>query len=172
MLKSPYHTGRVAALRAIFPRAKFIHICRHPYAVYRSNMHMVREGWVVFQLQDPDERDSYQTRFLDNYRALEETFYRDTAELPSQDVVEVRLEDLEQDAIGEIRRAYSELGLEYNMRFHQRLKRYLKSVAGYRKNRLPELSEDERRQVQMKMGSFLRQWGYERDDSGRSADAA
>jgi hypothetical protein len=172
LLKSPYHTGRVAVLRSIFPKAKFIHICRHPYAVYRSNMHMAREGWVVFQLQDPDERDCYATRFLENYRALEEAFYRDSASLPAHDVAEVRLEDLERDPIGEIRRIYRQLGLTYTVHFHRRLTRYVKSIAGYQKNRLPELSEEERQRICAAMGPFLERWGYAVGDSQRPAHAA
>jgi hypothetical protein len=172
LLKSPYHTGRVALLREIFPEAKFIHIARHPYAVYRSNQHMAREGWVVFQLQDPDQQDCYQSRFLDNYRALEEAFSRDASQLPRSDVAEVRLEDLECNPISEIRRIYAELGLEYGARFHARLTRYLQSVEDFQKNRLPELSAEDRRQVDERMGPFFERWGYDRHEPRRSAKAA
>lgn len=163
LLKSPYNTARVAALHQMFPQAKFIHICRRPQAVYRSNLHAVREGWVVFQLQDPDERDCYRTRFLDNYRAMEEAFERDAARLPPRSVARVRFEDLERDPIGQVRRLYRELGLEVTATFAARLQRYLATVADYQKNRHVELPEAERLAVNAKMGSFLARWGYADD---------
>src|SRR5437762_7176034 len=38
LLKSPPHTGRIEMLSRLFPGAKFIHIVRHPYALYPSTM--------------------------------------------------------------------------------------------------------------------------------------
>ncbi len=160
LLKSPYNTGRVAALRKLYPRAKFVHICRHPYTVYKSNMHMAEQGLVVFQLQDPDQADSYATRFLANYRELEETFARDAAELPSGDVARVRFEDLERDPVGQVRRIYAELGLEFDARLERRLTAYLQSVSGYKKNRHRELPEHTQREIDAELGPFLDAWGY------------
>jgi hypothetical protein len=164
LLKSPYNTARVATLREMFPNAKFIHIYRHPYAVYPSNIHAAREGFVMFQVQDPDPRDSFETRFLDKYRALEEAFYRDAKKLPAGDIAEVRFEDLERDPIAEIHRVYSELGLELHPRLRRRLERYLESIADYKKNRLKELSESQRREIDAVMGSLMEQWGYASSD--------
>lgn len=160
LLKNPYNTARVAALSEIFPRARFIHIHRHPYDVYRSNMHTAREGHIVNQLQDPDEADSYQTRFLDNYRAMEEAFYRASRELSPENVVEVRFEDVERDPLGEVRRIYAQLGLVFSARFQERLQRYLESVAGYQKNRFGSLPEDVQARIDAQMGLFMERWGY------------
>ena len=161
LLKSPYHTGRVHVLREMFPRAKFIHLVRNPYDVYRSNMHLVREGMVIWQLQDPDVNDSYSTRFLENYLGLEEAFYRDASALPGEDVAELKFEDLERDAIGQIERVYSELGLEITSKFRQRLEDYLEDVSDYKKNRHRELPDGERSQIDAVMGSLTRRWGYD-----------
>jgi len=161
LLKNPYNTARVAALTELFPRARFIHIYRHPHAVYRSNMHTAREGHVVNQLQDPDPADNYQTRFLDNYRAMEEAFYDQSKGLPDDRVAEVRFEDLERDPVGEVRRLYARLGLEFSERFARRLERYLEGVAGYRKNRFKPLSDEEQAAVARAMGPFFHKWGYD-----------
>jgi hypothetical protein len=168
VLKSPYNTARVAALRELFPRAKFIHLYRHPYTVYRSNVHTAREGWVVFQLQDPNPRDCYETRFLENYRAMEDAYYRDASELPKGDVAEVRFEDLERDPLGEIRRLYRKLGLSYDARFERRLTKYLATLQGYQKNRFADLPPDVRRQVDHCLGEYFLRWGY---PSGPARDA-
>jgi hypothetical protein len=165
LLKSPYNTSRVAALRKLFPRAKFIHIHRHPYAVYRSNVHLAREGWVVFQLQDPPRHDCYESRFLANYRAMEDAFYRDAAKLPAEDVVEVCFEDLERDPLGVVRQLYAQLGLPLDSRFEQRLQDYVDTLSGYQKNRLPDLPPFERRQIDRHLSEYFERWGYSRDES-------
>jgi len=161
LLKNPYNTARVAALADLFPKARFVHIHRHPHSVYRSNMHTAREGHVVNQLQDPDPADNYQTRFLDNYRDMEEAFYRESAELPADQVAEVRFEQLERDPIGEVRRLYGELGLEFTEAYQTRLERYLAGIAGYKKNRFKPLSDEEQQAIAETMGPFIEQWGYD-----------
>ena len=147
-------------LRELFPRAKFIHICRHPYDVFRSNRHLARHGFVVFQLQDPDPTDNYETRFLETYREMEEAFCRDIADLNPHDVVQVRFEDVERDPMGQVQQIYNQLGLTYTPELHVRLERYLSGIAGYRKNRFNTLSEDERREIDRVMGPLMQRWGY------------
>jgi len=161
LLKNPYNTARVGALAEMFPRARFIHIHRHPYAVYRSNMHTAAEGHIISQLQDPDPADNYQTRFLDNYRRMEDAFYRDAALLPDDQVVEVRFEDLERDPLGELRKVYSRLGLQFTPEYERRVERYLASIAGYQKNRFRPLPDEVRRAVDQAMGAYFARWGYD-----------
>ncbi|MCA9270808.1 MAG: sulfotransferase, partial [Planctomycetales bacterium] len=171
LLKSPYNTARVAALREMFPRAKFIHIVRHPHATYRSNVHLAEHGWAVFQLQDADPQTSFASRILENYRDQEDAFYRDAAALPPHDVAEVRFEDLEGDAIGEVRKIYDALSLEFTPQFEARLRAYLESVAGYQKNRFKKLPADEQARVDAVMGDYARRWGYA-DDGSAAGKAA
>jgi len=162
VLKSPYNTGRVAILREMFPAAKFVHIVRHPHTVYRSNMKLAREAFPFWQLQEPDPKDCYETRFLDNYFELEDTFYRDAAKLPAKDVIDIHFDELERDPIGVIRRIYNQLGLKYSEEFHQRLERYMATVADYKKNEFKPLPEELAQKIDAKMGPFLKRWGYDK----------
>ena len=166
LLKSPYNTGRVRLLRETFPRAKFVHICRHPYAVYRSNMHLAREGLVVFQLQTPDPNDSYETRFLGHYRKMEDACAEDMANLPPEDRAHVRLEDLEQDPISQIRAIYAELGLTISPEFERRLTAYVARLGEYQKNRFAALDDATQRKIDSAMGTWMRDWGYEDERAG------
>ncbi len=160
LLKSPYNTARVEALRQMFPNAKFIHIYRHPHRVYRSNLHLANDGFAVFQLQDPDERDCFKTRILDNYRWQEDSFYQDMSRVPEGNVAEVRFEDLEQDPLGEIRRLYSELNMEFDAALEERLRRYVASLAGYKKNKLKPITGEMGRRIDEKMAPYIQKWGY------------
>ena len=90
LLKNPYNTARLALLAELFPRARFVHIHRNPYTVYRSNAHLEREGHVLNQVQDPLPESSYSARFLENYRLMEDTFYRDAEVAAPGTVSELR----------------------------------------------------------------------------------
>jgi hypothetical protein len=161
LLKSPHNTGRVVSLLEIFPQAKFIHICRHPYTVYRSNAHLAREGHVINQLHDPDECNSYEAHFLNNYRAMEEAFARDSCGLPNQQVIKVRFEDLEHDPIATIRQIYHQLGIEFTAEYRRRLTNHLNSLKGYEKNRYHTLPDQQRQLIDTAMGAFMAEWGYQ-----------
>jgi len=172
LLKNPYNTARVAILRELYPNARFVHIHRDPYRVYRSNMHMARAGHTLFQLQDPLDNANYATRFLENYAQMERAYYRDAADCPEGSTVEVRFEDLERDAIGEVRRIYDALGLEYTDAFDARLRAYLESIAGYRKNTFRPVDEGVRVEVNERLGELFDKWGRERTRPERETAGA
>jgi hypothetical protein len=161
LLKSPHNTARVGAFRQMFPRAKFIHIHRHPFDVYRSNMHTEREGHVVMQVQDPDDVSTYATRFLDNYHDMESACYREAAGLPSNQFCEVAFEELERDPLVVIERTYRQLGLNLSAEFRQRLETYLAGIADYQKNRFRPLPDDVLATIRQRMQPFFERWGYD-----------
>ena len=53
VLKSPPHTGRIRRLLEIFPRAKFVHVHRDPYAVFSSTRKMLTVNFSMHCLQRP-----------------------------------------------------------------------------------------------------------------------
>lgn len=161
LLKNPHNTGRALELRGLFPNAKFIHLHRHPYAVYRSNVHMSREAHCLTQLQDPVAGDTYADRFLDNYRAMEDAYYAEAAWMAPGESVEVRFEDLELDPMGQIERIYCQLGLALSPRFREKLDGYLASVASYQKNRFSTLPEETRRLIYGKLQPLFDRWRYD-----------
>ena len=163
LLKSPYNTARVGEFQAMFPGVRVVHICRHPYKTYLSNMHLAEHGLASFQVQEPLDGDNYRTRFLDHYRRMEETYDRDSARLPSDSVSEVRYEDLAADPLPEIQRIYAELGLQYTVAFDARLRRYLRGIAGYRKNKHPQLDPLTQAKIDSRMAPWLNRWGYRKD---------
>lgn len=160
LLKNPYNTSRVALLHAMFPAARFVHIARHPYDVCRSNAHLEREAHVMSQLQDPDPRHSYSSRFLENYRAMETAYVEQIATVPAAQTVEIRFEDLERDPVGQLRQVYAHLGLEWTVRFEERLNAHLAGLSGYKKNRHITLPEAERIAIDTAMAPFMRRWNF------------
>lgn len=160
LLKNPHNTGRVGVFHEMYPEAKFVHICRHPEDVYRSNAHLAVEGHCVTQLQDPLPDDNHMTRFLDNYRAMEDAYAAESKQLGPGQLAEVRYEDLVADPVGEVKRIYAELGLDFTPQFEADLKAYLESVAGYKRNRFRQLPEPQRQEIFAAMQPYYRRWGY------------
>lgn len=163
VLKNPCNTGRLSMVLEMFPDARIIHLHRHPCDVYRSNLHLAREGQVLFQLQHPTDGGSYEERFLDNYLKMELVYAREAAELSRDRVVEVRFEELVRDPVGQVRQIYRQLGLTMDARFRMRLRRYLRSIAGYRKNKFEPLQTETRREVCRAVEPLCRRWGYHPD---------
>jgi hypothetical protein len=161
VLKNPYNTARLALLHRLFPDAKFVHIRRHPFNVYRSNLHLMREGHVLGQLQDPPEDEtSYEARFLDNYRAMEAAYVRDRDATPDAAISEIAFEDLEQDPKAVMRRIYDELGLDFSAAYEKKLDAYLAKISGYRKNTHPAVPERVRSAVLQQLSPLMERWGY------------
>ena len=172
LLKSPYNTARVAApARDVSTGEVRPHRAASPCDL--SLEHAPAEhGWAVFQVQDADGTNSFATHFLENYRGQEEAYYRDTAKLPEDDVAELRFEDLEIDPVGEVRRLYAELNLEFTPQFEKRLNNYLASIAGYRKNKFKVLPIQQQQEIDAVMGDFSARWGYADGMQSQSAPKA
>src|SRR5262249_47344256 len=68
------------------------------------------------------------------YLATEQNFLESRALIPPGSVAEVRLQDLQADPIGEIKRVYRELGLSFTPHFEQRILEYLDATKDYKPN--------------------------------------
>jgi hypothetical protein len=131
VLKSPPHTGRIRLQLEMFPRAKFVHIHRNPYAVYPSS----RKTFRVNDLQDP--RGDDEDWVLGQNRSMYEAFFEERELIPAGCYHEVGFERLEADPIGEIRRIHEALGLSDFGHVEPALRRYVDAIASYTKDAFP-----------------------------------
>ena len=159
VLKSPTNLGRTAALLRLFPDAKFIHIVRNPYVVYRSMTNLYRHVLPICQLDDADPEDVVAS-MLDSYAAMMRRYMRDRESIPKGHLAEVRFEDLERTPMAELERLYDELELPGWERARQPMADYLGILSGYRKNTYridPETID----LVDRNWGFAVKAWGYE-----------
>jgi hypothetical protein len=159
VLKSPSHTCRIRMLLETFPHAKFIHIQRNPYAVFLSSVWTFQVNYELHRLQRtrPDHLEEWVLR---QYRKMYEVYFEERKLIPAGNLVEVRFEELEQDALGQMRRVYEVLRLpEFNI-VEPALRRYLDSIVGYQKNRFPELSTVLRNRIAHEWRASFEEWGY------------
>jgi len=159
LVKNPVYTARVGQLRKLWPEARFIHIYRNPYTVYRSTTHYFKKMLSKLALQAYDTGD-VEPVVLDSYPRMLDRLYRATDDLPDDQFAEVRFEDLEDRPLEEVERLYHQLDLPGWRQARPRTKRYLARVADYSKNKYTYGAEV-RATVQDAWGRFVNRWEYE-----------
>jgi hypothetical protein len=159
LLKSPPHTARVRLLLELFPEARFVHIRRHPYAVFQSTRHLWRTGPPVWQLQRTDDRDT-DARIIATYRAMYDAFFEERGLIPKGRFCEVGFEELEREPVRQVEAIYQALGLPGFVSVRPSLERYLHSIAGYRKNEYDEPPEPLRQRLSQEWRRAFEEWGY------------
>ncbi len=161
VLKSPPHTARIGLLLGLFPDARFVHIHRDPYVVFRSTRHMIRAVQPIFRLQEcptPDGED----RIISVYTEMYDAFFAERSLIADGRICEVSYGDMEREPVGVVRSVYEALGLPGFEDLRPRLEGYLGTIAGYRKNPHDELPEPQRRRIAHEWGRSFDEWGYER----------
>ncbi len=159
VLKSPPHTARIAILLRLFPRAKFIHIHRHPYRVFQSMRHyFATAGWLTC-LQKPDPK-ACDRGILRRYRLLYEAYFAQKNLIPKEQFCEVRFTDLERDPMQQLQAIYRAFGFSFSEGLYQKLRGYLKARQDYRKNTLPPLGRATKEQINRDWQRSFSEWGY------------
>jgi omega-hydroxy-beta-dihydromenaquinone-9 sulfotransferase len=133
VLKNPANTGRILALRETFPGAKFIHIHRNPYDVFVSTRHMYRKAHPLMRFQQISAAED-ERHILSWYRLMMQKFLAERSQIPAEDLVEVRFEDLERDPLGQVERVYQALSLPGWEQALPALRSYVATLTDYRKN--------------------------------------
>ena len=160
VLKSPGHTCRIKVLLEMFPEARFVHIRRNPFDVFRSTDHLMRTGVTpLWTLQRPDFRDLHD-RIIQQYKEVYDVFFEDRALIPKGHFHEVCFEALEVDPIGQVRGIYEALALPDFGHIETALRRYTESIAGYKKNALPDVPSDVRSRITEEWRRCFDEWGY------------
>jgi hypothetical protein len=80
--------------------------------------------------------------------------------IPQGKLVEVRFEQLEADPLCQLRHVYSVLGLPDFGLAEPAIRRYIDSIAGYQKNKFPELSPVLRKRIADEWRRCFEEWGY------------
>jgi len=159
-IKNCADSGRIKTLLDLFPDAKFIHIYRNPYHVFRSTLFLYRVVLERSQLQEisPDEIEAWVSWF---YTQLMQRFLADKALIPAGNLVEVKYEDLEAAPLDQLRRVYETLSLPGFAEAEPAFRAYLASIADYKKNP-QEIDDNIIAKVNQHWQFALDEWGYDR----------
>lgn len=174
LLKSPSHTARVRELADLFGGTgtgcggiRFVHISRDPRAVVASNLSMLRRAQ-VYHLHTPPDAETLRRGLIDELAATEDKYRREAAEAAATGarVSEVRYQDLVADPLGEMRRIYAELALDWTPDLEARLVRYLHTVADYRAATPPGGGASTAAAPEPKLDDLARDFGHDRPPVG------
>lgn len=160
VLKSPPHTARIKLLLEMFPDARFVHIHRHPYQVFRSCRHYYDTAVWFSYLQRPD-LPGIDGRIIRRYTKLHDAFFAARDLIPVGHFHELSFDDLERDPVGAMQTLYQTLGLTGFPAFEPELRRYTDSLAGYRKNRFDELEPAIRERIALEWKRSFEEWNYQ-----------
>ncbi len=160
VLKSPGHTCRIRLLLDMFPGARFVHIHRHPFDVFRSSLHTVRKMAPAWTFQRP-QYDGLEDQAIEQYRIVYDRFFEEKDLIPAGRFHEVRFTDLEADPVGQLRALYDALDLPSFDDAEPDLHAYVESLLGYKKNEYDELPESLRQKLYDAWRPSFDAWGYE-----------
>lgn len=135
VLKSPTHSYRVKLLYRLFPNARFIHIVRHPLAVYASTMHLWKKLFTLYSLTGLPEEKMIARQVTANWNILEEKLDFILPNLANQQYVRVFYESLVAQPLLEMERIYGQIGLQGFNDSLPLMEAYLTSHATFKKNR-------------------------------------
>jgi len=133
VLKNPFHSFRIQKLLEMYPKAKFIHIYRNPVDVVPSTVRM----WSIVGSQNTMNRYWKNPEISDVSEILNSLLDRveqDKHLIPQGAYTEIRFEDIEQDAVAALKKAYTNIGLEFSEDYEQVIRKYLEEITDYEKN--------------------------------------
>lgn len=158
LLKNPMHSMRIALLLETFPKARFIHIHRHPYSVVPSTMHL----WKVMADGNRLKGKPYHPS-MEEVTAGLDLFYsviqKDKELVKKGQFCEVAYEDLENDPMGTIGKIYSELGLDLTEEAERGIRVSLEQSRGFKKNSYT-FGNDGKKVVQERLTGHFKHYHY------------
>jgi len=131
--KNPPNTGRVKELLHMFPNAKFIHIHRNPVEVFLSTQNFFKNMMPHLQLQDIS-KDLLDGHIVEIYKNLMNDYFEQRKLIPKNNLIEISFDDLEANAIEEVKRIYQDLGLDGYEQALPIVKQYVTRMKSYKKN--------------------------------------
>lgn len=160
LLKNPVNTCRIAALRQLFPQARFVHIYRNPYEVFESNIKMLQIHTGNMRLQKLFPPEKLHKGILQRYILMMEAYDRQSQALPKNMLVEVSFEQVRDCPLEALQHIYTQLNLPgftdalpYFEKYTNSLKNYKQNTYHYTKEKLDK--------VQQAWGKWLDRWGYQ-----------
>ena len=159
LLKSPPHTGRIATLARLFPGAKFIHIVRHPDALFPSTMRLWKSLDEVQGLQMPRSKGMREFVFS-CFERMYHGFESQRRSIDEGSVLDIKYEELVADPVEQLERVYRELDLGDFEPLREKLTAYVAGQKSYKTN-VHELDEETRAELRRRWAGYFERYGYE-----------
>lgn len=110
ILKNLVNTARIKHLLDLYPNARFIHIHRNPYHVYRSTWKLYQKILPIFSFQHIDS-ETLDTYILESYKKLFTAYLKDKHLIPKENLIEYSYNTFIKHPIDTIKKTYDSLRL-------------------------------------------------------------
>ncbi len=159
LLKNPIDTYRLKLILEIFPNAKFINIYRDPYKVFFSTVKLHKTNTNLFWLQEPDYEleDFIFELYVDMYKQ----FYKDLNDIPKNQIIEIKYEDLIANPIPELEKIYKELSIGNYEDIRSKIETYLDSLSDYKVGKY-KISAKDKKRIYSHWHETIDRWGYDK----------
>lgn len=160
LLKNPPNLGRIPEVLKLYPDAKFIHVYRNPWLVHASSIRLMQRFLedLAFQSHDPAVIELFISR---RYSAIMQTWFADRNQIPRENLIELRHEDITAQPTDVVATIYRQFGLTTWSRMQPRLKAYADSLTGYQNNKYT-FDEDYLKRIEPWVGPIAERLGYKR----------
>ncbi len=156
--KNPFNSLRIKELATLFPKARFIHIVRHPYEVVPSTIHM----WKIVLAQNKMNCKGSDPGIEEVTKGLHKfltTIEKDKSVVPVENFYELKFEDLEADPVAEFRKIYSRFQMPFDDALSQKIQSFIDSLKDYRKN-VFHLSDDDKEMIHNQVHQHMQNFNY------------
>jgi len=160
--KSPQHTARVGILAEMFPRARFVHIHRHPFDVFNSTVKLYEKTVAKMSLAPADEK-VIRSQIIDRYKTMYEAYFRDVQKLPSDRIVDVSYEDLDENPHQVVEHIFDQLKLGDFEKYAPKLDAHLGEIGQYKKNTYTPVQQPWRDIILKEWSFAFKKWNYKTD---------
>lgn len=160
LLKSPQNTGKIKVLLELFPDAKFIHIHRHPFDIFRSTYKLHKETVANFYLQSANNLDLTQS-ILNRYKIMYDAFFEDRKLLSEKQYIDIGFGQLQKNPVQTIANIYEQLELNGFDAYKPHLSAYLQGIKNYKKNTYQELDKNLQNRIYEAWQQSFAEWNYE-----------
>jgi hypothetical protein len=157
--KNPFNSLRIKELAAIFPKARFVHIVRHPFEVVPSTIHM----WKIVIEQNKLNRKGSVPGIEEVTKGLDKvltTIAKDRTVIPEGNFYEMKFEDLEADPVKEFRKIYSRFQMPFDDALSQKIGSFMNNLKDYRKNEF-NLEDEEKEMIHNQLYQHMQNFKYQ-----------
>jgi len=159
LFKAPTHTAKIHALLELYPDARFIHIHRNPYEVFKSTVRMELKSlpMCAYQKFNLDELEDY---IIWRYKTMYNSFFEDVNQIPAGQFTQLAYEDLIQDRLKSIKKIYDDLNIDRFDNVKPELESYIQSISDYQKNIHPPLQSSQLEKLNDQWYPIIKKLGY------------
>jgi hypothetical protein len=159
ILKSPPHTGRLGILKAMYPDAKFVHIVRDPRKLFPSTMKLWNSLDQVQSLQVGEYQTRLKSFVFDSLNTMYRSYEKDRVGIPSEQLIDVRYEQLAKDPVGVVEKIYQQLDLGGFEAIEPLLQERKQQEKEYKTNRFSD-NADEESEILTQWHDYAHRYGY------------